>query len=76
LTPPLSCSDGRAFASGLPRPAALDCTFETIREGCGFFETGPQCVTIRRRQRGHATDHQPDGAQLFSDILDGIDDGG
>jgi site-specific recombinase XerD len=59
------------------RPATLDCNFETICERCGFFETGPQFVTILRRQRDHATDHhQPDRAQLFTEILDGIDDSG
>jgi hypothetical protein len=56
------------------RPVALDCSFETICERCGFFETGPQFVTILRRQRDHAIDHhQPHRAQLFTKLLDGID---
>ncbi len=59
------------------RPAALDCNFETICERCGCFETGPQFVTILRRQRDHAADHdQPDRAQLFTGLLDGVDDSG
>lgn len=56
------------------RPAALDCQFETICERCGFFDTGPQFVTILNRQRDHATaNDQPDRAALFTDILGGID---
>jgi site-specific recombinase XerD len=59
------------------RPVALDCNFETICERCGFFDTGPQFVTILRRQRDHAVDHdQPDRAQLFTELLGGIDDSG
>jgi integrase len=59
------------------RPVALDCSFETICEHCGFFDTGPQFVTILRRQRDHAVDHdQPDRAQLFTELLGDIDDSG
>src|SRR5215203_4737942 len=39
------------------RPLELDCRFQTICEGCGFYETGPQFVTILRRQRDDATAH-------------------
>jgi hypothetical protein len=39
------------------RPLELDCRFHTICEGCGFFETGPEFVTILRRQRDDAADH-------------------
>jgi integrase len=57
------------------RPVALDCTFETICERCGFFETGPQFVPILRKQRDHAADNdQHDRARLFTALLDGIDD--
>ena len=56
------------------RPVALDCNFETICERCGFFETGPQFVAIIQRQRDHATDNdQHDRAQLFTHLLDDID---
>lgn len=59
------------------RPVALDCNFETICERCGFFETGPEFIPILRRQRDHAHDHaQPDRAELFTQILEGIDDTG
>ena len=39
------------------RPLELDCRFHTICEGCGFFETGPEFVTILRRQRDDAAQH-------------------
>jgi integrase len=39
------------------RPVALDCSFETICERCGFFETGPQFIEILRRQHNDAVDH-------------------
>ncbi len=59
------------------RPVALDCNFETICERCGFFETGPQFVTILRRQRDHAAGNdQHDRAQLFTELLHDIDDTG
>jgi len=56
------------------RPVALDCTYETICERCGFFETGPDFVPVLVRQRDHATQrHQPDRAELFTNLLAGID---
>ena len=39
------------------RPVELDCRFQTICEGCGFFQTGPQFIPILRRQRDDATAH-------------------
>ena len=57
------------------RPIALDCTFESICERCGFYDTGPQFVTILTRQRDHAADNdQTDRAAMFTDLLEGIDD--
>ena len=57
------------------RPVALDCNFESICERCGFYETGPQFVTILTGQRAHAADNnQPDRAQIFTGLLDSIDD--
>lgn len=56
------------------RPTALDCQFETICERCGFYDTGPQFVTILTRQRDHAADNnQPDRAAMFTNLLEGID---
>jgi integrase len=57
------------------RPVALDCSFETICERCGFFETGPQFVPILRRQRDDAVQHgEPAHIELFNQLLDSIDD--
>jgi hypothetical protein len=57
------------------RPVALDCNFESMCERCGFFETGPQFVPVLRRQRDHAADNdQHNRAQLFTQLLDTIDD--
>jgi hypothetical protein len=56
------------------RPVTLDCAFETICERCGFFETGLEFVPVLLRQRDHATQHhQPDRAELFTNLLHGID---
>jgi site-specific recombinase XerD len=56
------------------RPVTLDCTYETICERCGFFDTGPEFIPVLVRQRDHATEHdQPDRAELFTQLLDGID---
>ena len=42
----------RLLANGhCTRPALLDCAFESVCERCGFFETGPQFLTILKRQR-------------------------
>ncbi len=54
----------------------LDCTHETICERCGFFNTGPEFAPVPLRQREPATEHhQPDRAELFTRLLDGIDTG-
>jgi integrase len=56
------------------RPTGLDCTFESVCERCGFFETGPQFLTILRRQRDDAVDHgQQDRVQLLKGFIDDID---
>src|ERR687897_2809527 len=64
----------RVGDTALHHPRATDCrNFETICERCGFFETGPQFLTILRRQHDHADDHnQPDPAQLFTEILESV----
>ncbi len=56
------------------RPVALDCIYETTCERCGFFETGPQFVTILTRQRNDALDqHEQARADIFGQLLEGID---
>ena len=57
------------------RPLELDCRFQTICEGCGFFETGPDFVTILRRQRDDAADHTDLARmQLYNDLVRVIDE--
>jgi hypothetical protein len=57
------------------RPLELDCRFQTICEGCGFYETGPEFVTILRRQRDDATAHTDHTrARLYNDLIGVIDE--
>ncbi len=59
------------------RPTGLDCTFKSVCERCGFFETGPQFLTILRRQRDDADRHgQEDRAQLLESFIEGHDQDG
>ena len=56
------------------RPAALDCVYETMCERCGFFETGPQFVTILSRQHDDAVEHREQArADVYSELLEAID---
>ena len=56
------------------RPLELDCRFQTICEGCGFYDTGPQFVPILRRQRDDAAAHtDPVRSDLYSGLLNVID---
>ena len=66
----------RLLANGhCTRPALLDCAFESVCERCGFFETGPQFLTILKRQRKHADERgQSDRRQLFEDLIEGVAD--
>ena len=56
------------------RPLDLDYRFQTICEGCGFFETDVEFVDILRRQRDDATSHA-DGtrAKLYDELVRVID---
>jgi integrase len=48
----------RLLANGhCTRPRELDCRFQTICEGCGFFQTDAEFVPILRRQRDDAANH-------------------
>jgi integrase len=61
----------RMLANGwCTRPAELDCSFETICEGCGFFNTTVEFAPTLRRQAEHAANHdQPARAELFNKLL-------
>jgi hypothetical protein len=57
------------------RPLELDCRFQTICEGCGFYETGPEFVTILRRQRDDAAAHTDLArTQLYDQLIHTIDE--
>jgi integrase len=57
------------------RPRHLDCSFEAICEGCGFFETTIEFTPTLRRQRDHAATHdQPARQQLYQRLLDTLDE--
>jgi integrase len=57
------------------RPLELDCRFQTVCEGCGFYQTGPEFLTILRRQRDNATDHaDATRARLYDELVRVIDD--
>jgi hypothetical protein len=59
------------------RPAGLECSFDSVCERCGFFETGAQFLTILRRQRDDAADHrQEDRVQLLEGFIKRIDGNG
>jgi hypothetical protein len=66
----------RLLANGhCTRPALLGCAFESVCERCGFFETGPQFVTILKRQRRHADQRaQSDRRHLFDGLIEGVAD--
>ena len=65
----------RLLANGhCTRPVELDCRFQTICEGCGFYETNVEFVDILRRQRDDATAHA-DAARtkLYDELVTVID---
>jgi hypothetical protein len=52
------------------RPLELDCRFQTICEGCGFYQTGPEFITILRRQRDDAVAHaDPVRTTLYDELV-------
>lgn len=53
------------------RPAKLDCAFETICEGCGFFQTTIAFRDTLQAQHDDAVTKGQDGrAELFANLLD------
>jgi integrase len=56
------------------RPAHMDCSFEALCEGCGFFATTVEFKPTLTRQRDHAASRgQADRTALFDKLLDGLD---
>jgi integrase len=57
------------------RPAELDCSFETMCEGCGFFSTNVEFKSTLQRQAADAAAHdQPGRAELYRRLVAGIDE--
>ena len=57
------------------RPAELDCSFEAICEGCGFFATTVEFKPTLQRQADHAAAHdQPDRATIYRRVIDALDE--
>jgi integrase len=55
------------------RPAQLDCAHQTICEGCGFFETGPEFIPILRRQKQSATEQSDfEREHIYQELIDGL----
>ena len=57
-----------------PGPSKLDCRFQTICEGCGFYQTNIEFIDILRRQRDDATSHADAArAKLYNELVRIID---
>jgi len=55
------------------RPAQLDCAYQTICEGCGFFETGPEFIPILSRQRQSASQQSDfEREHIYQELIDGL----
>jgi hypothetical protein len=58
------------------RPAELDCSYDTICEGCGFFATTVEFKGTLTRQRDHAASRgQSTRTALYEGLLDRLETG-
>ena len=58
------------------RPLELDCRFQTICEGCGFFDTNIEFIDILRRQRDDAVGHSDaKRTRLYNELVEVIASG-
>jgi integrase len=56
------------------RPAELDCSFESLCEGCGFFATTVEFKDTLTAQRDHAAAHgQTKRRVLYQGLVDGLE---
>jgi len=72
----LRLEHSRLLANGwCTRPKEMDCQFDSICEGCGFFATTVEFKPTLIRQRDHAAEHgQPERAAIFEELLEGLDE--
>ena len=72
----LRLEHSRLLANGwCTRPKEMDCQFESICEGCGFFATTVEFKPTLMRQRDHAAQHdQPERAAIFEELLENLED--
>jgi integrase len=72
---PASGPSRRLLANGYcTRPLELDCRFQSICEGCGFYETNVEFVDILRRQRDDATAYaDASRSKLYDELVSVID---
>ena len=55
------------------RPIDTDCAYETICEGCGYYETTIEFLPTLRAQADHAgRNHQPERAAIYTQLADGL----
>jgi integrase len=68
----LACEHRRMLANGwCNRPIATDCAYETICEGCGYYQTTIEFRPTLRAQAEHAEQHhQPARAAIYNQLLD------
>lgn len=73
----LRLEHGRMLGNGFcTRPSHLDCSFESLCEGCGFFATTVEFKGTLTRQRDHATSRgQTARRELYQSLLDGLEGG-
>lgn len=73
----LRLEHGRMLGNGFcTRPSHLDCSFESLCEGCGFFATTVEFKGTLTRQRDHAASRgQTVRRELYQSLLDGLEGG-
>lgn len=73
----LRLEHGRMLGNGwCTRPAHLDCSFEALCEGCGFFATTVEFKDTLTRQRDHAASRGQRSRQaLYERLVEGLEGG-
>ncbi len=70
----LASEHRRMLANGwCNRPIDTDCVYETICEGCGYYETTIEFLPTLRAQADHASrNHQTERAATYNQLADGL----